>query len=245
VTTEPISDLEERKLDQGGHGEGVRDMFDRIAPTYDLANRVMSAGIDTRWRKRAVAELDSIPEGALLDSCAGTLDLTALLVSKFSGRRIVAADFSREMLDRGKHKAPSAERVQADAMRLPFADASFAGVICGFGMRNLSDTHAGIREAFRVLAPKGLFVTLEFFKPVTWYSRAFHGAYANAVLPLAGGALSGDASAYRYLAKSMKGFLSRDEYENALREAGFANVQGFDLLLGIASIVRAQKVTSP
>jgi len=126
-------------------------------------------------------------------------------------------------------------------MTLPFADASFAGMICGFGMRNLSDTTAGIREAFRVLAPGGVFVTLEFFKPVTWYSRAFHGAYANAVLPLAGGALSGDASAYRYLARSMKGFLSREEYEAGLRQAGFSEVRGYDLLLGIASIVRARK----
>ena len=241
MTTKPISDLEERKLDREGHGDGVRDMFDRIAPTYDLANRVMSAGIDVRWRKRAVAELGELPEGALLDSCAGTLDLTALLVSKFPGRRVVAADFSGEMLDRGKDKAPTAERVQADAMKLPFADASFAGMICGFGMRNLGDTTAGMREAFRVLAPGGAFVTLEFFKPVTWYSRAFHGAYANAVLPIAGGALSGDASAYRYLAKSMKGFLSRAEYESFLHGAGFAKVTGYDLLLGIASIVRAEK----
>lgn len=241
MTTKPISDLEERKQDRAGHGEGVRDMFDRIAPTYDLANRVMSAGVDVRWRKRAVAELTEIPEGALLDSCAGTLDLTALLISKFPDRRVVAADFSNEMLERGKEKAPSAERVQADAMKLPFEDASFAGMICGFGMRNLSDTNAGIREAFRVLAPGGVFVTLEFFKPVTWYSRAFHGAYANAVLPIAGGALSGDASAYRYLARSMKGFLSREEYEIGLHEAGFKEVRGYDLLLGIASIVRAEK----
>ena len=241
MTTKPISDLDERKLDREGHGEGVRDMFDRIAPTYDLANRVMSAGVDARWRKRAVAELGEIPDGPLLDSCAGTLDLTALLVSKFPGRRIVAADFSNEMLERGKDKAPSAERVQADAMELPFADASFAAMICGFGMRNLSDTSAGMREAVRVLTPRGVFVTLEFFKPVTWYSRAFHGAYANAVLPVAGGVLSGDASAYRYLACSMKGFMSRHEYEVALREAGFSEVRGYDLLLGIASIVKAVK----
>ncbi len=237
----PISDLEARKQDRHGHGTGVRDMFDRIAPTYDLANRVMSAGVDVRWRKRAVAELEEIPDGPVLDSCAGTLDLTALLISKFPDRRVIAADFSREMLERGKDKAPSVERVQADAMELPFADVSFAGMICGFGMRNLGDTTAGIREAFRVLAPGGVFVTLEFFRPVTWYSRAFHGAYANAVLPIAGGALSGDASAYRYLAKSMKGFMSRAEYEAALREAGFGNVTGYDLLLGIASIVKGKK----
>ncbi|MGH7330424.1 MAG: ubiquinone/menaquinone biosynthesis methyltransferase, partial [Polyangiaceae bacterium] len=241
MTHRPISDLDERKRDQTGHGEGVRDMFDRIAPTYDVANRVMSAGVDVRWRKRAVRELGEIPKGALLDSCAGTLDLTALLVAKFPERRVVAADFSSEMLERGKNKAPAAERVQADAMKLPFADAEFAAMICGFGMRNLSDTKAGIREAFRVLAPGGVFVTLEFFRPIAWYSRAFHGAYANAVLPIAGGALSGDASAYRYLARSMKGFLSRDEYEIGLREAGFSEVRGHDLLLGIASIVRAEK----
>lgn len=241
MTSKPISDLEERKQNLEGHGDGVRAMFDRIAPTYDLANRVMSAGIDVRWRKRAVAELRDLPAGGLLDSCAGTLDLTALLVEKFPERRIVAADFSGEMLERGKDKAPAAERVQADAMDLPFAASTFAGMICGFGMRNVSDTAKGIGEAHRVLVPGGLFVTLEFFKPVTWYSRAFHGAYAKAVLPTAGGMLSGEPDAYKYLARSMTGFLARTEYESALASAGFVNVRGYDLLLGIASIVVGQK----
>lgn len=243
MTAKPISDLEERSRDQATHDDAVRDMFDKIAPTYDLANRVMSAGIDVRWRKKAIAELDGMPDGALLDSCAGTLDLTKMLVDLHRGREVVAADFSKEMLERGKEKAPHVERVVADAMNLPFEDETFAGMICGFGMRNLGDTGKGMREALRVLKEGGVFVTLEFFKPVTWTSRTFHKAYAKAVLPAAGGMLSGQPDAYRYLAKSMEGFWSREEYETMLRENGFAKVKGYDLLFGIASIVRAEKAT--
>ncbi|HEX7667606.1 MAG TPA: ubiquinone/menaquinone biosynthesis methyltransferase [Polyangiaceae bacterium] len=243
MSVKPISDLEERSRDQASHDGAVRDMFDKIAPTYDLANRVMSAGIDVIWRKKAIAELAGIPEGKLLDSCAGTLDLTKMLVETMRERTIVAADFSKEMLENGKEKAPHVERVVADAMHMPFDDEAFAGMICGFGMRNLGDTAKGVREALRVLKPGGVFVTLEFFKPVTWTSKTFHKAYAKAVLPAAGGMLSGEPDAYRYLAKSMEGFWSREEYETMLRDNGFAKVKGYDLLLGIASIVRAEKAS--
>ena len=237
----PISELDERKWDEHGHEEAVRGMFDRIAPTYDLANRVMSMGVDKHWRKRATAALGEVPAGALLDSCAGTMDLTALLAKKFPERRLVAMDFSGEMLECGKEKAPNAERVLADATKMPFADGEFAGAICGFGMRNLGDTERGTRDMFRVLGKGGVFVTLEFFRPASTSSRIFHAAYARAVLPTAGGLLSGERSAYAYLAASMKGFLLRTEYEALLEKSGFKTIRGFDLLFGIASIVIARK----
>jgi len=241
MTTKPIPQQSERKNDEHGHEEAVRGMFDRIAPTYDRANRVMSMGIDTLWRKKAINLLEGVPDGALLDSCAGTMDLTALLAQRFPGRRLVAMDFAGEMLDRGKEKAPAAERVLADATKMPFTDEEFAGSICGFGMRNLGDTEKGARDMFRVLKSGGIFVTLEFFRPVTAKSRFFHAAYARAVLPTAGGLLSGDRAAYAYLAASMKGFLSRNEYQELLEKTGFEIVEGFDLLFGIASIVCAKK----
>lgn len=235
----PIPAVHAREAQPDVHDGAVRAMFDRIAPTYDLLNHVMSGGIDVAWRKRAIEELARAPSGAILDLCAGTMDLTGLLAKRFPGERLVASDFASQMLERGRAKAPAAEVVVADAMHLPFADGEFSSVICGFGMRNLSDTTKGAREARRVLKAGGVFVTLEFFKPSTLATRAFHAAYAKVVLPTVGGIVSGDRAAYAYLAKSMDGFLNRREYEQALANAGFADVRGYDLTLGVASIVTA------
>lgn len=234
---QPIAEPQLRHDHEDEHARSVRTMFDRIAPTYDALNRVMSAGIDRRWRKRAIDRVTRAPDGALLDLCAGTLDLTALAVARFPRRRIVAADFAAQMLELGKHKAPRAERVVADATNLPFADGEFAGVVCGFGMRNVADTKKAMREVRRVLAPGGLFVTLEFFRPARGVTKVFHEAYAKRVLPAVGGLISGDKGAYAYLAKSMGAFLSRDEYAELMREVGFTNVRGEDQMLGISAIV--------
>jgi ubiquinone/menaquinone biosynthesis methyltransferase len=221
-------------------GALVRAMFDRVAPRYDLVNRAMSAGIDRRWRSRAVRELDEGPQGPLLDLCAGTMDLTALLARTFPGRRLVAADFSEKMLDRGRSKAPGAEVRVADAHALPFADGEFAGVICGFGARNLADLARAVREVKRVLRPGGVFVTLEFFRPTRAGASLFHATYGTRLIPAIGGLLSGERDAYTYLASSIGSFLSRREYERLLEEAGFVRVRGFDLTLGVASVVTAE-----
>jgi ubiquinone/menaquinone biosynthesis methyltransferase len=239
--TAPIADLEARRGEEAAHRGAARRMFERIAPTYDLLNRVMSAGIDRRWRARAIAQLAFAPRGPLLDLCAGTLDLAAMLERLRPGERVVAVDFSPAMLEAGRRKAPRAETVVADAAALPFGDGEFAAVVCGFGMRNLADPRAGAREVLRVLRPGGVFVTLELFRPVRAATRAFHHAYARVVLPAVGGWLSGDRGAYEYLARSMGGFLTREQYERALGEVGFAAVDGFDLTLGVASVVRAVK----
>ena len=128
----------------------------------------------------------------------------------------------------------------ADAAALPFEDASFAAAICGFGIRNVADPAAAAIEVRRVLRPGGVFVTLDLFRPARLATRAFHRAYASIVLPALGGWLSGDRPAYEYLARSMAGFLRREEYEGMLLASGFARVQGADLTLGVASIVRAE-----
>jgi ubiquinone/menaquinone biosynthesis methyltransferase len=218
-------------------------MFDRISPTYDLLNRLLSAGTDRRWRARALALLARhAPPGPLLDSCAGTLDLAAGLERDLPGRAVVAADFAREMLARGRDKLSAHARLAvADAMQLPFADGAFAGVSCGFGMRNLADPRRGIAEAHRVLCEGGVFVVLEFFRPVTAFTRAFHAVYGALLLPLLGRLLSGDGDAYRYLSRSMRGFLARTEFEAALRDAGFRQVHAQELSFGIASLLWAVK----
>jgi ubiquinone/menaquinone biosynthesis methyltransferase len=236
----PIAALDERRGDEAAHGGAARRMFQRIAPTYDLVNRLLSAGIDRRWRARAVREIALAPPGSVLDLCAGTMALTALVARARPDDRVVAVDFAPAMLEAGRSRAPGAEVVVADAAALPFDAGSFAAVVCGFGMRNLADPVAGAREVRRVLRPGGVFVTLEFFRPTRAASRAFHRAYATLVLPAVGGFLSGDRGAYDYLARSMAGFLSREEYERALVDVGFAGVRGTDLTMGVASIVTAQ-----
>lgn len=234
----PNADVGAREAE---HGMAVRRMFDRIAPTYDLLNRVLSAGTDRRWRKEAIEFLTRAPEGPFLDLCAGTMDLTAMLSHRFPQRHLVALDFASEMLDRGRAKAPRADVLVGDAHALPLDAGSIAGVVCGFGMRNLVDPGQGIREVFRVLKPRGTFVTLEFFQPLRKTTRLFHQAYASHVLPAIGGFLSGDRSAYAYLSESMNRYWPRSRYEAELRNAGFSDVMHVDLTLGIASIVVAEK----
>jgi ubiquinone/menaquinone biosynthesis methyltransferase len=218
-------------------------MFDRISPTYDLLNRLMSMGIDRRWRARALSLLaERLPaEGGLLDSCAGTLDLSAAMEARFPERKLLAADFSREMLVRGRDKVRGAPLLVADAMRLPVQSGALAGMTCAFGMRNLTEPQTGLREAHRVLRPGGSFVVLEFFRPSTMVMRVFHAVYARFVLPTVGSLVSRDREAYAYLARSMKGFYTRTEFEQLGREVGFSEVHGEELSFGIASLVRFVK----
>jgi ubiquinone/menaquinone biosynthesis methyltransferase len=244
----PIAELSARApagATATAHALAVRRMFDRISPTYDLLNRLLSAGTDRRWRERALSVLaQEAPEGPLLDSCAGTLDLAQGIAQRWPGRALVAGDFARAMLLAGREKldiapprAVSPLLAVFDAMRLPFASGAFAGVTCGFGMRNLADPLRGVAEAQRVLSPGGVFVVLEFFRPTRLPTRLFHAIYARAVLPLVGRLVSGDGEAYAYLSRSMRGFMTRAEFEQALRAAGFRQVRAVDLTFGIASLV--------
>jgi ubiquinone/menaquinone biosynthesis methyltransferase len=234
----PVAELHARK-DAPEHADANRAMFDRIAPTYDVLNKLMSLGIDKRWRKKAIALLGDGRVGPVLDLCAGTLDLSALLEDALPGERIVACDFSAQMLERGKDKVSRTERIVGDALALPFDDASFGAVICGFGMRNLADLRAGIREARRVLRPGGTFVTLELFAPKLLRTRALHTAALRTALPVLGAVVARDRDAYAYLADSMAGFVTRAEYEALLAEEGFEAVTATDLTMGVAAIVKA------
>lgn len=236
ANSQPIAAVGERSGRQEAHGAAVRAMFDRIAPTYDLLNRVLSAGLDKRWRARAVHELRSAPEGELLDLCAGTLDLSAALEKQFPSREIVAVDFAADMLARGAHKVARTTVVVGDAMDLPFGKGRFAGAVCGFGLRNLGNPGHGIAEARRVLKPGGRLVILEFFRPSQGITRAFHTGFARA-LPAIGRVVSHDGDAYRYLAESMASFVTRRECEDLLRAHGFRDVRSEDLTFGVASIV--------
>jgi ubiquinone/menaquinone biosynthesis methyltransferase len=238
-----IAEVGARGDDARDHAVAVRSMFDRISPTYDLLNRLLSAGIDRRWRKLALDRLEErLPDGPLLDSCTGTLDLAAAMEERFATRVRIAADFAREMIVRGQHKVSARTGLAvADAMRLPIRDGVLAGMTCAFGMRNVSSNEAGLREAHRVLKPGGVFVVLEFYRPSKLVMQLFHAVYARFVLPTVGFMVSRDREAYGYLARSMRGFYTREEYERLGLAAGFSEVSGEDLTLGIASLIRFVK----
>jgi ubiquinone/menaquinone biosynthesis methyltransferase len=239
----PIADVSARQGKHDEHSGAVRSMFDRIASRYDLLNRVLSIGIDRRWRRAAILAVRPRPRARVLDLCAGTLDITQGLADAYPDAILTAADFSAEMLERGKHKVPAARCVVADAMALPFEDDSFDAAICAFGIRNVANTETALRELRRILSPASRFVTLEFFRSSGPMTRAFHDSFARVVLPVVGQALSGDRAAYRYLADSMATFHSRTEYEALLRSVGFSNINGYDLTFGIASVVVAEVPT--
>lgn len=226
-------------------GEGKRDyvqqMFSDIAPRYDLLNHVLSLNIDRAWRKRALRALGwtTAPQGTYLDLCAGTLDVGALLVRQtgFAGH-VVGADFAVPMLQHGTGKAARTvlSPVGADALALPFAEGMLDGAIVAFGIRNVADLSAGLREVRRVLRPGARFVILEFSTPRFRLVRAAYHAYFHHVLPFVGRLVSGHASAYTYLPMSVAHFPTEEVLADCLRSAGFRTVTWERLTLGIAAI---------
>jgi len=212
----------------------VRDMFTAIAPRYDFLNHVLSLNIDRRWRRRAVARLawEARPGGTYLDVCAGTMDLAAELARRagFCGS-VVGADFVVPMLARGRTKAARAVPVAADALTLPFPDASFDGAMVGFGLRNLADLDAGLRETARVLKPGARFVVLEFTTPRSAPLRAVYLFYFRRVLPVVGRVVSKHTDAYTYLPESVLAFPDADAFAARFTAAGFHDVH-YDVLTG-------------
>lgn len=224
-----------------GKSEYVRQMFSDIAPRYDLLNHILSLNIDRRWRRRALECLGwtQHPDGTYLDLCAGTLDVGAMLVGEdgFTGR-VVGADFAVPMLRQGVGKAPGSRlaAVGADALDLPFADASFKGSIVAFGIRNVADLDACLREVRRVLEPGTRFVILEFSMPRLAVVRAVYQFYFHRILPLIGRLVSGHGSAYTYLPLSVAAFPTETSLAARMREAGYSSVAWERLSFGIATI---------
>ncbi len=225
-----------------GRAHAVREMFARIAPGYDRANRWMSLGIDRRWRRIALDALGAAASGDVLDLCAGTLDFSLALAG--SARRVVAVDFCAEMLEVGRRRLPPTapvETVCADARELPLSPGVFDGAVIGFGIRNVPEPERVLGELRRVLRPGGKLVIVDFFRPTTLLQRLMAGSYNRLVLPVVGGALTGDAAAYRYLADSMAAWCSRAEFEQLCVDQGFLAVSGQELFPPVASLVVAER----
>ena len=201
--------------------EGVQRMFDRIAPVYDVMNRVMTGGLDRRWRRITVEQVVS-PGDRVLDACCGTGDL-AIAAQRRGAAEVVGLDFSEEMLERARRKAPELEWVRGDALALPFGEASFDAATVGFGVRNVDDLEAGIRELRRVLRPGGRLAILEITTPVGALA-VFYGFWFDRVIPLLGKVLPGGA-AYTYLPASVRRFPKPEDLADLLAENGFGKVR--------------------
>ena len=219
----------------------VKQIFSEIAPRYDLLNHVLSLNIDRRWRRKAIAQLgvDRDQAGRYLDLCAGTLDVSQQ-ISMLPGFRgvVIGADFAEPMLKagKGKVKGKRVAPVTADALQLPLESGQLAGAIVAFGIRNVAGLDASLREVFRVLAPGGRFVILEFSTPRWPLLRVLYQAYFHRVLPLIGRIVSGHRTAYTYLPRSVANFPVEEQLAGRMLEAGFTNVAWTSLSLGVAAI---------
>jgi demethylmenaquinone methyltransferase/2-methoxy-6-polyprenyl-1,4-benzoquinol methylase len=209
----------------------VRGLFDAIAGRYDLVNRVMTFGMDVGWRRRAVGEL-RLPGGALVvDLACGTGDLCTEL--RRNGYRAIGVDFSHGMITNATTEAPLLE---ADILRLPFADASVDGATCGFALRNVTDLGDLFRETARVLRPGGRAAFLDASVPDNPVMRAGHGIYFNRVVPLIGATLS-NREAYQYLPRSMAYLPPPSEMVAMLGASGFAEVVRAQLSGGLTQLL--------
>lgn len=228
---------------QRKRGRRISHMFDKIAPTYDLLNHVLSANIDKRWRDKAVSMLALDGSEDVLDACTGTGDL-AIALRGAASSRVTGTDFAPEMLSVAREKK-GGEHITwevADTTALPFDDASFDVATVSFGVRNLEDLDAGFRDLGRVLRPGGRLLVLEFSRPPNPIFRAIYNTYFMLILPMIGNIVSGGAdNAYTYLPRSVMAFPGPDALAERMKNAGFAKVEMVPLTFGIAYIHLATK----
>lgn len=209
----------------------VRTMFDRIAPVYDTMNRAMTAGLDLRWR-RLTAEAVVRAGDRVLDACCGTGDLAVASLRAGAGE-VVGLDFAPRMLERARRKLPAATWVEGDLLALPFPDGSFDVATVGFGVRNVADLNLALRELHRVLRPGGRLAILEITSP-RGLLAPFYRVWFDRLVPLVGRLLGG--AAYAYLPASVRRFPSPAELADAIREAGFRDVDWRTFAGGIVAL---------
>lgn len=215
-------------------------MFDRIAPRYDRMNRLLSMGLDQRWRRVALDTIRLAPGDRVIDLACGTGDLAELAAAR--GAEVLAVDFAREMLRAGRRRGISAHWVQGDAERLPFPDAAASCLTCGFALRNFASLPAVLRECARVLAPGGRVALLEVDRPRNRLLRVGHSLYFDRLVPRLGAWLS-DRDAYRYLPESTAYLPGEAELTRMITAAGFERVIRRSFLMGAAQLINATRST--
>ena len=242
--------------DEASAAQAVRQMFDSIAPRYDLLNHVLSANVDRLWWWRAARQFRAVlanPDAAVLDICCGTGDMTLALLRQRpqNARPVLAADFSRNMLSRGALKfgpvaespeKPWAMAIEADALNLPLRDASLDLVVTAFGFRNLANYEAGLREFARVLKPGGQLGILEFSEPGGLIGKAY-AVYFRRVLPAIGRLICGKDGPYNYLPASVGSFPSPAQMLVLMQQAGFNNPAWRPYTFGIAGLYTGIRAT--
>lgn len=228
-------------------GRGVRKMFDTIAPRYDLLNRLLSFGIDRRWRRYAVAQLQIPAGGRVLDIATGTCDVALEIAGRTDESvRIVGEDFTQGMLVQGQKKLDQSffgsriMLVNAPCEAIPHPDCSFDAITIAFGIRNVVDREQGLREMLRVLKPGGRAVVLEFSNPRSRLFRGLYYFYFQHLLPAIGGLFS-QRSAYQYLPDSVLEFPAQEDFSSMMSAAGFVRTRYVDLTLGIATVYIGDK----
>jgi demethylmenaquinone methyltransferase/2-methoxy-6-polyprenyl-1,4-benzoquinol methylase len=221
----------------------VRAMFGRVAHRYDLANHLLSFNIDRYWRAHTVARVRDVlarPQARVLDICCGTGDMVRALERGRSaaapGAQVMGSDFCHPMLVAARTKVGDGRLFEADALRLPLADASLDLISVAFGFRNLANYEAGLREMRRVLRPGGVAAILEFSQPPNRLFGALYNFYSRRVLPAIGGALSGSRDAYTYLPESVGKFPGPEKLAGMMRAAGFGRVEFERLTGGIVAL---------
>jgi len=221
--------------------EQVEQMFDHIAPKYDLLNNMLSFGIDKIWRRKLIEQLKDINPSVILDVATGTADVAIELV-KLNPQKIIGVDISAEMLEIGKKKVAAKNLTnyitlqQADSEHLPFENNKFDVVSVAFGVRNFEDLEKGLSELYRVLRKGGKLAVLEFSYPKNFPIKQLYTFYFAEICPLIGGLVSKDRRAYSYLHESVKRFPQGDEFLGLLKKAGFESTKCKRLTLGISSI---------
>jgi len=219
-------------------------MFGRIAKRYDVANTVMTGGLDARWRARAVAMLGVDRRAAVLDLCCGTGALARAAARAVPDGSVVGIDFSQPMLDvaRTRGGPTNVSYAEGDVLALPFADAQFDGATMGFSMRNVVDIQRCLREIARVLKPGARFVNLEVSRPQNPLLRRMFSAYFYGFVPVIGGVAGGDLAAYRYLPQSLVNFPDPEALAELFTGNGFSNVRYLGLMGGISTLHVGERV---